>query len=680
MGHGDAGFGQDFFELLAAVFDGLDLVVQKVALPAALEFAQHRLADHARALVAHKGLDGQTALGRGGDHAQIAQALQSHAHGAGDGRGGEREHVDFGPQGLHGLFVAHAKAVFFVDDEQAQVMELGGFAQQLVRADHNVHRAVGNAFEGGGDFLARAKARDLGHFDGPFGKAVFQGLEVLLGQQGGGGQNRHLFAAGHRHKSGAQRHFGLAKTHIAAHQAVHGARADHVLDDAVDGCLLVGGFFKAEIVGKGFVILWAVAERVALACSAAGVDIEQLGGRVAHLLGGAAFGFFPLARAQLVQRRFVGAHARVAANQLQLAHRHIQRGIARVFEVQKLLQGGRAVLVFLAHVHVDQTPVTANAVLAVHHRVAHVQLAQVFDQRFDVADLFLLFAAAGGGPCGKEFGFGDQVHAVLKPVKTADQGRRGHADFFVAGQKIFKAVEDRWREAAGTHKVKQAFAAAIAFGQDQHAGFAAVDVRLQPGQRVFGTAHHRQIGQGLGQGVVLNVVGAGSQCQLGMAVGQRVELLGAQKQGVGRQHRPLGVALHQAVAVFGVLPKALECGLQITMQDHGGRIGLSCMGARAQVVKYGGGFFKEQRQVVLDARRGHAVAHVFVDAAFGRVAFQQFAPAAPESRSGRLVHRELAPGQQAHFGHGVQAALAVGVKGADGVDFVVKQIHPVRHR
>jgi hypothetical protein len=198
--------------------------------------------------------------------------------------------------------------------------------------------------------------------------------------------------------------------------------------------------------------------------------------------------------------------------------------------VQELLQGGGAVLVFLAHVHVDQAAVAANAVLAVHHRVTHVQLTQVFDQRFNVADLFLLFAATCCGACGKEFGFGDQVNAVLKPMETTDQSRRGHADFFVAVQKCLQAFKHRGREAAGAHKVKQAFAATITFGQDQHAGFAAVDVRLQPSQGVFRTTHHGEFGQGLGQRVVDHIGGTGSQCQLGMAVGQRVELLCAQKQ------------------------------------------------------------------------------------------------------------------------------------------------------
>ena len=45
-----------------------------------------------------------------------------------------------------------------------------------------------------------------------------------------------------------------------------------------------------------------------------------------------------------------------------------------------------------------------------------------------------------------------------------------------------------------------------------------------------------------------------------------------------------------------------------------------------------------------------------------------------------VVHRELASGQQAHLGHGVQAALAVGVEGADRVDLVVEQVDAVGHR
>ena len=107
------------------------------------------------------------------------------------------------------------------------------------------------------------------------------------------------------------------------------------------------------------------------------------------------------------------------------------------------------------------------------------------------------------------------------------------------------------------------------------------------------------------------------------------------------------------------------------MQHHRGRF--------TQVVKYRGRVLKKQGQVILDTGGGDSGTHVFVDAAFGRVTLQQFAPATTELGPRRFVHRELAPGQQAHLGHGVEAALAVGVKGADAVDLIVKQIHPERH-
>ena len=115
--------------------------------------------------------------------------------------------------------------------------------------------------------------------------------------------------------------------------------------------------------------------------------------------------------------------------------------------------------------------------------------------------------------------------------------------------------------------------------------------------------------------------------------------------------------------------KLLKRAFQIAVQHQ--------RGIGAQVVEHGRRVVKEQRQVVLDASGGDAVAHVLVDAALGGVALQQLAPAVAKLGARRLVHGEFAAGQQAHFGHRVQAALAVGVEGADRVDLVVEQIHPV---
>ena len=224
VGNGYARLGQDFFELLAAVLNGFDLVVQEIDLSAALQFTQHGFANHTAVFAAHKSLDGQPPLRRGGDHGKIPQPFQRHAQCARNGGGGECQHIHIGTQLLHLLLVAHAKAVLFIDDKQAQVLELRLFRQQFVRTNHDVDRAILNAFERSSNFFAGTEAAHLGHFHRPFGEAVFQRLVVLLGQQCSGSQKRHLFAASHSHKRGAQRHLGLAKAHVATDKAIHRAR------------------------------------------------------------------------------------------------------------------------------------------------------------------------------------------------------------------------------------------------------------------------------------------------------------------------------------------------------------------------------------------------------------------------------------------------------------------------
>jgi hypothetical protein len=92
-----------------------------------------------------------------------------------------------------------------------------------------------------------------------------------------------------------------------------------------------------------------------LARGALGVEREQLGGGVAHLLGGLLLGLFPLAGAQGVQMHRLRVGAGVAGDHVQLRHRHVELVAVGVLQVQEL---GLA----LAQVHVHQAHVAADAV------------------------------------------------------------------------------------------------------------------------------------------------------------------------------------------------------------------------------------------------------------------------------------------------------------------------------
>ncbi|MCY1214905.1 hypothetical protein D9M72_267360 [compost metagenome] len=182
MRDGNARLWHQLGQPRALVLDGLDFVVQEVDLAAALELAQDGLADHAVFLAPHEGLDRQPLLRRGRDHRKVAQPFERHAQRARDRRGGQRQHVDLGAQGLQRLLLAHAEAVFLVDDDQAQALEPDLVGQDLVGADDDVDGAVVDLLDGRVDFFLGLEARQLDDAHRPFGKAVGQRLEVLLGQ------------------------------------------------------------------------------------------------------------------------------------------------------------------------------------------------------------------------------------------------------------------------------------------------------------------------------------------------------------------------------------------------------------------------------------------------------------------------------------------------------------------
>ena len=108
------------------------------ALPAAEMFAQQGFADDdgikGRDIGAHR----QAVQGRRGDQRKLAHAGERQLQGAGNGRGGERQHMHIGAQFLQALLVLHAEVLLFIDDEQAQIAELDAGGEQRMGADDDI--------------------------------------------------------------------------------------------------------------------------------------------------------------------------------------------------------------------------------------------------------------------------------------------------------------------------------------------------------------------------------------------------------------------------------------------------------------------------------------------------------------------------------------------------------------
>ena len=91
-----------------------------------------------------------------------------------------------------------------------------------MRADEDVDAAVLDLLEDELLLLRRAEAGDHLDVDGKLAKAIFEGLEMLKGEDGGGREDRDLTAVLHGFESGAHGDFGLAVADVAHEQPIHG--------------------------------------------------------------------------------------------------------------------------------------------------------------------------------------------------------------------------------------------------------------------------------------------------------------------------------------------------------------------------------------------------------------------------------------------------------------------------
>ena len=164
----------------------------------------------------------------------------------GIGRGRHGQHVDGGPQPLQLLLVLDAEPLLLVDDHQAEVLELDLRRQQPVGADHDVDLAVGQALDRRPGLGVGLEPAERGDVDREPGVPVGEGGVVLLDQQRGRHQDRHLLAVLHRLERRPHRDLGLAVADVAADQPVHRDDLLHVPLDLVDRGQLVGGLDEAE--------------------------------------------------------------------------------------------------------------------------------------------------------------------------------------------------------------------------------------------------------------------------------------------------------------------------------------------------------------------------------------------------------------------------------------------------
>ena len=348
VAHDDARLGHERGDPFRDGLDGLDTVVQVEDLAAPGELGLHGVTDEFLVIAAHDGADGQAFPRRGFDHAEVARADEREVEGPRDRRGAHGEDVDLGAQLLEALLVAHAEAMFFVDDDEAELAEARAVGEQGVGADDDVDGAGRGARPDVGLLLGGPVATEEFDGDRPAGEALLEAFEMLLREDGRGREDRDLPAAEHALEGGAQGDLGLAEADVAADEPVHRRGAFHVGLHVDDRARLVRRLAvrerTLELAHPGVFRVLGVGD--AGLGRARGLHGQQLGGEVGGgLLGGFAR-FLPTAAAELGELGDGPADADVAREEMRLPHGEVQHRFQGELQADEIL-GTSVVLVGL---------------------------------------------------------------------------------------------------------------------------------------------------------------------------------------------------------------------------------------------------------------------------------------------------------------------------------------------
>ena len=121
-------------------------IVHVENLPIAQEFPANRRANLRIGVGTHKGKDGLSFFGRSLKDRHFTNTRNRHLQGSGNRRCRHRENIDIRAQSLERFLVFNAKTLFLINDDQTQVLESNGTAEQGVGTNHQVHSSRGQAF------------------------------------------------------------------------------------------------------------------------------------------------------------------------------------------------------------------------------------------------------------------------------------------------------------------------------------------------------------------------------------------------------------------------------------------------------------------------------------------------------------------------------------------------------
>ena len=316
---------------------------------------------------------------------------------------------------LQPLLVRHAETLFFINDNKAELLELHLLAEDGMGAHHHIYRALGQPGAGGAGFLLGHQPRQAADIQREAGETFGEAVEMLAGEQGGGGNHRYLHSRHRRHEGRPQRHLGLAETDVAADQPVHRFAAGEIVQYVGDGRVLILGFLPGEAIDERRETGGIGQQHRRRAQGALGGRFEQLVGDLADALLQLGAAFLPPFAAEFIEPHAL-ALAAEAAEDIQVFHRDVELVAASIGQHHAIMRA-------VADGNALQPLVAADAVVHVDDEIAGRQRRELSHE--GVGRFLALLAAHQ--PVAQQILLGDQLDVATGKAGFQRQHQRGDA-------------------------------------------------------------------------------------------------------------------------------------------------------------------------------------------------------------------------------------------------------------
>ena len=356
-------------------------------------------------------LDGNAVGRRCLDDGQVAGAQKRKLQRTRDGRCRERKGIHRMLE-LAQLFLGtHAEFLFFVNNQQAQVLEFEAVGKDFVRAYQNVYLPFFQAFFDVRQLFGAAQAAHVFHRARKVGEAGLEGLEMLQRKDGGGHQHCHLFGVRSGLECGPDGNFRFSKSYVTTHQPVHGAGIFHILFDGLGGTLLIRGVFVHE--GRFQLLLQVGVRRKSktFGSAALGIELDEFLGDILYARLGRLLHIDPDLGTQFVHARRLPFLGTETGYLVQRMDRHEHYVTPAVEQFHYLVYAAFVVL------HLYQAAKDTHAMVDVHHKIAYVEGAEVVHR--ELLALFHRPSHAYAVEAVKNLVVRVQAHAVFMVDKAA---------------------------------------------------------------------------------------------------------------------------------------------------------------------------------------------------------------------------------------------------------------------